>query len=166
MRDANLSFLTVNGRRYAVDLLNPIDAITWGNRALSLFGPSIGKIVNSIDFDALSGIDMLKMGLAEVAGKLQSLLSIMLTSCGELKAAEVSAIMTEAIQRCYTPQNESLGDMAVFNRWFKEHPGDLYPLGAMALVYLVKDFFPSQLVTAASAFQTKKNPAATEESTQ
>lgn len=155
MNQANMTFITVGGKRYALDLLNPIDAIAWGNRALALFGPSLGKIVNSIEFDKLQGIDLANMGLMEVAGKVQTLISMALTSCGELKAAEVSAIMTEALQRCYTPQNESLGDTAVFNKWFKEHPGDLYPLGVMALVHLVKDFFPSQLVTAASSFRKK-----------
>ena len=162
MNNANISFMSVGGKRYAVDLLNPIDAISWGNRALALFGPALGKVVASIDFDELEGIDLAKMKLMEVASKLQGLVSMALASCGELKAKEVSDIMQEAIQRCYTPQNERLGNMEVFNRWFKEHPGDLYPLGVMALVYLVKDFFPSQLVTAASNFQARMTSAGTE----
>lgn len=161
MNNANMVFLSVGGHRYALDLLNPLDAIAWGNRALSLFGPSLGKILGSIEFEKLQGLDFSKMGLMEVFGKLQHLGAMTLASCGELKAAEVSGIMTEAVQRCYTPQNESLADETVFNRWFREHPGDLYPLGVMALVYLVKDFFPSQLVTAASGFMTKMQPAGT-----
>ena len=166
MNNANIAFLSVGGKRYAVELLNPIDAIAWGNRVLALFGPALGKIVGVIDFEKLEGIDLSNMGVMKVAGKLQSLVSMTLASCGELKAKEVSDIMQEVIQRCYTPRNESLGDMAVFNRWFKEHQGDLYPLGIMALVYLVKDFFPSQLVTAASAFQARLTSAETEASTQ
>jgi hypothetical protein len=160
MNHANIAFVSVGGKRYAVDLLNPIDAISWGNRALALFGPALGKLFGSIEFDKLEGIDLEKMGLMEVAGRVQSLVSLALASCGEIKAGEVSDMMTGAVQRCYTPQNESLGDMAVFNSWFRENPGDLYPLGVMALVRLVKDFFPSQLVTAASAFQARMTAGA------
>ena len=159
MKDANIAFMHVGGKRYAVDLLNPIDAIAWGNRALALFGPSLGKIVNSIEFDTIQGIDLATMGAVEVMGKLQGLVAMALASCGELKSGEVTELMTEAIKRCYTPQNEALSDMALFNRWFRENPGDLYPLGVMALVHLVKDFFPSQLVTAASGFQAKARAA-------
>ena len=159
MIHANVAFIPLGGNRYAVELLNPIDAISWGNRALALFGPSLGKIVGSIDFDKIQSIDLITMGLAEVAGKLQGLVSMAFASCGELKSDAVTALMTEAIQRCYTPQNEALSDMAVFNRWFREHPGDLYPLGVMALVHLVKDFFPSRLVTAASEFQARTKAA-------
>lgn len=155
MRDANIDFISVGGKRYALDLLNPLDGIAWGNRALSLFGPALGKIVNAVDFASLQDIDLVKMGLMEVGGRLQNLLSITLTSCGEMKSSEVTAIMTEAIQRCYTPQNEALADMAVFNRWFREHPGDLYPLGVSALMRLVKDFFPSLPATARGALLKK-----------
>ena len=159
MNQSNISFISVGGKRYAIDLLNPIEAISWGNRALSLFGPSLGKIVNSIDFGKVQGIDLNAMGLSDVFGKLQGLIAASFSSCGEIDSEKASSLMNEALQRCYTPQNESLGDVAVFNRWFRENPGDLYPLGVMALVYLVKDFFPSQLVTAASAFQEKMKSA-------
>lgn len=151
MNNTNMTFISIGSNRYAIDMLNPLDAISWGNRALALFGPALGKVVSSIDFEKLQGLDLSAMGLAEVGGKLQSFISATLASCGELKAGEATAMMTEALQRCYTPQNEPLADAAVFNRWFREHPGDLYPLGIMALVRLVKDFFPSQLATVASA---------------
>ena len=151
MNSTNMTFIGIGSNLYAIDMLNPMDAISWGNRALALFGPALGKVVSSIDFEKLQGLDLAAMGMAETFEKLQSLIGSALASCGELKGAEATAIMTEALQRCYTPQNESLADETVFNRWFREHPGDLYPLGVMALVRLVKDFFPSQLVTAASA---------------
>lgn len=151
MNSTNMTFIGIGSNRYAIDMLNPMDAIAWGNRALALFGPALGKVVSSIDFEKLQGLDLSAMGLAEVGGKMQSLISAALASCGELKAAEATAMMTDALQRCYTPQNEPLADAAVFNSWFRDHPGDLYPLGIMALVKLVKDFFPSQLATAVSA---------------
>lgn len=160
MNNANITCIAVGKNRYAVDKLNPMEAFEWGPRALSLFGPSLGKIVASLEVDKLSDLKLESMGLTEIAASLQKLLAMSMSSCGELKSAEVVALLREAVQRCYTPHNESLADMAVFNRWFQEHPGDLFPLGGMALVYLVKDFFPSQLVTAASAFLTKKSTTA------
>lgn len=160
MNNANISFVMLGKHKYAMDLLNPIEAIGWGNRALSLFGPSLGKIFESIDFKGMEELELDKTGLAGLAAKLQGLIGKTLASCGELKSEEVSAMMNEAIKRCYTPQNEPLGDEAVFNRWFREHPGDLYPLGCMALVHLVKGFFPKQLVTNASEFLSKMAPAA------
>lgn len=158
--NANISFVMLGKHKYAMDLLNPIEAIAWGNQALSLFGPSLGKIFESIDFKSMEDIDLDKQGLAGLANKLQAIIAKTLASCGELKSDEVSKMMNEAIKRCYTPQNEPLGDEAVFNRWFREHPGDLYPLGCMALVHLVKVFFPKQLVTSASDFLSKMTPSA------
>lgn len=155
MRDMNLDTITLGPHRYALEKLNPMDAFEWGPRALALFGPSLGKILESVNMDALTGLDFKSMSLADVAGKVQSLVASTMTSCGELKCAEVSAMLRDAVQRCYTPENESLADMAVFNRWFRDHPGDLFPLGALALVHLVKDFFPSQLVTGLIGFLKK-----------
>lgn len=155
MREMNLDYISLGTHRYTVEKLNPMDAFDWGPRALALFGPSLGNILSSVDMDALTELDFKNMGLAELAAKVQQLVASTMTSCGELKCTEVSAMLRDAVQRCYTPQNESLADMAVFNSWFREHPGDLFPLGAMALVQLVKDFFPSQLAIAASAFLKK-----------
>jgi len=156
---ANMTFVSVGGKKYAVDLLNPLEALAWGPRVVALLGPSIGKVLSSTDFEALKGIDLAKQGIMEAAGKLQNPLGALFACLGELKPEQVTALLNETLQHCYTPQNESLADQSVFNRWFKEYPGDMYPLGVMALVHLVKDFFPSQLVTAASKFQTTMESA-------
>ena len=38
-------------------------------------------------------------------------------------------------------------DEVVFNRWFMEHPDQLYGAGLLAVWHLVKDFFPKTLAT-------------------
>ena len=60
---------------------------------------------------------------------------------------KVSLLVEEAHRRCYTPQNEALRDEVVFNRWFMEHPDQLYGAGLLAVWHLVKDFFPKTLAT-------------------
>lgn len=157
MKHLNIAPVIAGEHRYMLELLNPLEGIAWGNRALTLFGPALGKALAAVDFKALEGLDLTQDGLVEVGAKMQGMLISSFSSLGELDSEKVTAIMTEAIQRCYTPENESLVDQTVFNRWFREYPGDLYPLGVMALYHLVKDFFPKQLVTGASAFLAKTN---------
>lgn len=136
MQEANLSFITVNTRRYAIDKLNPLDAVAWGNRVISAIGPSFGGLADAFNED--------KNMPASFAKALSS-----------FNHEEVTKLLQDAYQHVYTPENESLADMAVFNAWFRKYPGDLYQVGVMAVYELVKDFFPSQLATAASAFQEK-----------
>jgi len=67
-----------------------------------------------------------------------------------LKDPDFTALLKRALDQCFTPQNESLSDIVVFNRYFQEHPGDMFELGARAIIGLVKDFLPSHLATSAS----------------
>lgn len=39
----NLDYIEIDDRRYAIDLFNPIDAISWGSRALAVFGSALTK---------------------------------------------------------------------------------------------------------------------------
>ena len=58
-----------------------------------------------------------------------------------------SDLMQDAIARCWTPKNEKLSDLAAFNKWFQEHPGDLFQLGMKAAFEVARDFLPKPLVT-------------------
>ena len=155
MNNANMDHIAVSGKKYAIELLNPLEGISWGIKAASLFGPALGKAVAGIDFDRLQGIDLAKMDLAEVGDKARGLLVAALSACGEVDDAKATNMLTAAIKRCYTPQGEGLSNEATFNAYFREHPGDLYPLGVMALFRLVRDFFPSPPVTAIAALAKK-----------
>lgn len=71
-----------------------------------------------------------------------------------LNTPAVTALMKEAIARCWTPENQKLSEPAVFNAWFSRHPEDLLVLGARAAVEVGRDFLPSQLATRLDGFQT------------
>ena len=153
MRSANFDSIVVNGRRYTVDLLNPIDAISWGNRALGLFGPLLASVVTVADINKISSVaDLAGADMGEAWATFGPIISSALASCGKLESASASQMMTEAIQQCYTPKNESLADVAVLNSHFREYPQDMFQLGVMALFRLVRDFFPKLPGTAAINF--------------
>lgn len=150
MRNDNLDFITVNGRRYAIDLLNPLDAITWGSRVMTLIGPVFSVVVDSSDLRKLvvglfTGKKELGDGqdLEETVETLAPALSSAFAACGKIETAALNKIFTQAIRQCYTPKNEPLSNMDVFNRHFREYPKDLFMLGVMASYRLVRDFFPS-----------------------
>ena len=150
--NTNLKFIDFGGHKYAVELLNPLEGITWGHRAMSLLSPALGSLLTSANLSALMELDVEGDDFTENLAAIQPLLGELFNAYGKLGGDEVSALLTEALQRCYTPRNESLADMSVFNRWFQENPGDLFTLGIIALFHLVKGFFPKPLVTGMSGF--------------
>lgn len=130
-----LGFITVGDNRYAVEKLNPLEAIAFGNRVLRVAGPALGNMYEAVREGGDFG-------------------SVFCTAFAAYESAEVTALMTDALARCYTPRNEPMSNQVVLNSWFREHPGDLYHLGVRAMYELVKDFFPKQLATIASACKT------------
>lgn len=121
---------------YTCNMLNPMDALEFGMRAVAVVSPALNGIVEASKTEG----DPLRV-VTELAKV--------------LKDKEATPLLKEALAQCFTPTNKSLGDEVEFNRWFREHPGDLFHLGALALYHLVKDFFPSQLATMASAMASK-----------
>ena len=142
MNYENMAFITVNNRKYSIDLFNPMEAIPWSSRAASLFLPLLEPVAAGIDWKGLGNLDLGDKNSAALVEKLQGAAATIFGSCGKIKSKETSEMMHEAIQRCYTPGNESLANMEVFNRHFREYPEDLFILGAMAIARLVRDFFP------------------------
>ena len=131
MQNANLDFLDVNGKRYPIDLFNPMEAITFGGRAMAVLGPLL----------AVKNEDTLAAAVTKIDGEAGA------------------RLMTEALQRCYTPQNERLSDMAVFNSYFRKNPKDMFPLGLEALKRLVDDFFPRQSDTPTNEESSEREAA-------
>ena len=142
MNYANMDSITVNNRKYSIDLLNPMEAIAWSSRAASLFLPLLEQVAAGIDWKGLAGLDLEDKNSAALMEKLQGAAAAIFGSCGKIKSKETSDMMNEAIQRCYTPENEPLANMEVYNRHFREYPEDLLILGMMAIGRLVRDFFP------------------------
>lgn len=159
MLAANLAFINVGERRYAIDTLNPLEAIDWGVRVAVLLGGPLGRLLGGCDLERLKNLDPARPD-PDSLGLLKDALASGLAGCAGLNAPELTDLLTQALRRCYTPENEALRDEAVFNRWFREHPGDLYPLGVKAVQQLVADFFPKTLVTLASVFPAPKTSSA------
>ncbi len=154
MIESNIDVIYVGERQYAVELLNPLDGIELGGRALTLFGPFLGKLLAGGNLEALAALNFEKVDPENGGPELRALLGTMLQACGDLGGRAATDMLVEVIRRCYTPENEPLDDAAAFNNWFKRYPGDMFPLGFAALRRLVRDFFTSPLVTATSGLLT------------
>lgn len=124
--------IKVNTRPYSMEKPGPFDAIPYANRVFSLLGPILGDMAAAPE----EGVDR--------AALIRGALSL-------LGTPEASALMQEALGRCYTAQNEPLHNMAVFNSWFRQFPEDVYELAARAVIELVKDYLPACFGGAAKA---------------
>ena len=130
MNVSGLGSFSLDGVIYRFEALNPLEAVRFGNRVFKVFGP------------ALLSLAAAKKDGAETAGE-----GMLAAALSEVDDDKVSLLIEEALRRCYTPQNEALRDEVVFNRWFMEHPDQLYGAGLLAVWHLVKDFFPKTLAT-------------------
>ena len=124
MNVSGLGSFSLDGVTYRFEALNPLEAMRFGNRVFKVFGPALLSLASA------------KKDGGEMAG--EGVLASLAPALSE---------MEEALRRCYTPQNEALRDEVVFNRWFMEHPDQLYGAGLLAVWHLVKDFFPKTLAT-------------------
>lgn len=131
MNTTGIAYITVGGNRYAIEKLAPLEAVTWGNRVFALIAPALGDLFD----DSVSR----SAGFRAVFSAYDS--------------EAVSRLMTDALRHCYTPGNEPLSNEAVFNTWFRAHPGDLYELGLLAVWELARDFLPSRFASMANLFQ-------------
>lgn len=134
--------IKIEERVYSIQRFNPMEGMEFGTKLLSVISPAFGGIIESTK----DGGDPAKVGV-EIARA--------------LKDPELAPMLRRAIGQCWTPENESLADEAVFNMHFSKYPSDMFNLGVQATYSLVKDFFPSQLATVASGWQTKLAPIVT-----
>ena len=133
MNHTGLGSFSLDGIMYRFETLNPLEAVRFGNRVFKVFGP------------ALLSLAAAKKDDGEAAG--EGVLAALAPALSGFDDDKVSLLIEEALRRCYTPQNEALRDEVVFNRWFMEHPDQLYGAGLLAVWHLVKDFFPKTLAT-------------------
>ncbi|MBS6142254.1 MAG: hypothetical protein KH745_06615 [Bilophila sp.] len=133
MNHTGLGSFSLDGVIYRFEALNPLEAVRFGNRVFKVFGP------------ALLSLAAAKKDGAETAG--EGVLAALAPALSEVDDDKVSLLIEEALRRCYTPRNEALRDEVVFNRWFMEHPDQLYGAGLLAVWHLVKGFFPKTLAT-------------------
>ena len=133
MNHTGLGSFSLDDVMYRFETLNPLEAVRFGNRVFKVFGP------------ALLSLAAAKKDDGEAAG--EGVLAALAPALSGFDDDKVSLLIEEALRRCYTPQNEALRDEVVFNRWFMEHPDQLYGAGLLAVWHLVKDFFPKTLAT-------------------
>lgn len=124
MANISLGKFVVNGSTYSYNKLPPIDAIRFGTQCVKILGP------------VLSG------RLLQVGGNPSELLDALGPALANLDSEALEGLLKTAYSYVYTPHNENLGDPAIFNTWFVNHPEDLYHVGLLAIYNLAKDFFP------------------------
>ncbi len=133
MNVSGLGSFSLDGVISRFEALNPLEAMRFGTRVFKVFGPALLSLASA------------KKDGGEMAG--EGVLASLAPALSEMDEDKVSLLVEEALRRCYTPQNEALRDEVVFNRWFMEHPDQLYGAGLLAVWHLVKDFFPKTLAT-------------------
>ena len=127
--------IKIEDRVYPCQRFNPMDGMEYGAKIAGLIAPV---------FTSLSG-DNTKDGIAALSTLSRDPL--------------LTPMLKQALGQCFTPQNESLGNEAVFNSWFQKHPGDMFELGIKAVWALVEDFLPSPLAMTAKGLQEKLSHA-------
>ena len=133
MNHTGLGSFSLDGVTYRFEALNPLEAMRFGNRVFKVFGPALLSLASA------------KKDGGEMAG--EGVLASLAPALSEMDEDKVSLLVEEALRRCYTPQNEALRDDVVFNRWFMEHPAQLYGAGLLAVGHPAKEFFPKTLAT-------------------
>lgn len=137
---SDLIRIKIEDRVYTIQPFNPLDGMEYGAKLLGLLAPALGGVIELTK----EGGDPLKVG-----GELATV----------LKNPEVTPLLKQALGQCFTPENQSLADEAVFNAWFRKFPGDMFVLGGKAVWELVKDFLPKPLGITASGLQTSLSQA-------
>ena len=133
-----LQRLKINDNIYTLDPMNPLEGMEFGEKVLGAISPTFAAMYEAFKEEGDQGAMFNHLALA-------------------LRAGGLTPILKEALNQCFTPENESLRDEAVFNKWFRRHPGDMYQLGVKATWELVKPFISPQLGTMLAGFQTRLN---------
>lgn len=128
--------IKIDERVYAVQPFNPVDGMEFGTKLLGIISPALAGAFELVKDDG----EMSRVGLE--LGK-------------ALKDPGLTPLLRQAYKQCFTPDNQSLADEAVFNQWFLKYPQDMFELGVRAAYALVKSFFPSRLATIASGLESK-----------
>lgn len=108
--------------------LTPIEALRFGPRVAKVLGPILHPLISSLDKE---GNVQVKHIMASIGSELE-----------KIDEEEMLKLIMGALTHVFTPQNESLGNEAVFNSWFSVKKSDLFIVGFMAVFKLAQDFFP------------------------
>lgn len=138
-RELGLSFVKIGPHRYAVQKFHSMQAFDYGLKFIAAFGPKLPELFGAIK----EGGDHFRI---------YSILADM------LDCQRSSDLFKEAVGQCFTPENESLADLGIHNRWFNKHPQDMFELAVLALWALLKDFFSARTSTLLAEWQKEITP--------
>lgn len=119
--NTELNKFMVNDHEYKYRGLNPFDALDFGSRVAKLLAPALASGMN--------------VGEALV------------NASKSVDSKEIASLLKEALGYCYTPEKEALDNEATFNKWFNEHPDELFEAGIKAVYSLVNPFLPRVINT-------------------
>ena len=119
---------TVNGNEYAVEAMRADTAYRFGIKIAALLAPALPAIVSAAATKAIEAIQGLN-----------------------LDPDKLTAASEEARQHLILPDNTLAKTPGAFDRWFNEHPEDMFQANLRAIWELVSDFLPAELRTAISA---------------
>lgn len=140
----NIIRIKIEDRIYAVQRFNPLEGMEYGAAIAAVLSPSLGASIGAAQEKDYAKTAMVALSAA-------------------LKEPNIAPLLKRALGQCFTPQNESLSDEAVFNQYFMKFPQDMFELGVQAAWVLVKDFFPNRLRTLLDGFQIPSNLSGTTE---
>ena len=123
---------TVNGNEYAVEAMRADTAYRFGIKIASLLAPALPALVSA----------------AATKGKDKAIEAIQGLN---LDPDKLTAASEEARQHLILPDNTLAKTPGAFDRWFNEHPEDMFQANLRAIWELVSDFLPAELRTAISA---------------
>jgi len=123
--------LDIEGRKYALFPMPPMNSV--------YYGP---KVVQSLS-QCISGVDLAAVVAAAESSesKAESLGMELLKMLPNLDAKVFSDLMMEAMQFEVSCPSGKLSVESIFNQWFTDHPGDLFPVGIWAIWEHSKDYW-------------------------
>ncbi len=158
------STISIEGRDYTLELLPPMQGASFGLRISSLLGGILGGILG--DQSSEEGLSKFLKENKDNENAYERILYLFLKYASSFDPKEIEIILKEAMNSNVNCPNGKLSDPAIFDIWFAQHPGDLYPVGIWAAWEQAKPFFigaapgiKQVFGVAASKFQSQSQKA-------
>lgn len=133
-RQDNFAKIKIEDRIYSVQKFHAKKAFSFSRNVLGIIAPTLGE-----GLEILGGGEVPKGQLKQLCAGIADV----------LMNEKSDRFINEALAQCFTPENQSLADEGVFNRWFSRYPHDLYELSGKVVWVLIKDFLPKSVLTKA-----------------
>lgn len=145
LNDAGLGTFVIESTEYRYEFLAPIEAMTFGAKVSKLLGTVLIGVANGLDTNART------INTADINAALAT-----------VDPEETAKLGLEALKHCYVQVNGSwvsLKDESYFNKFFMEHPEQLYQASIQAIWNLASPFLPKAIRTIADGFAQRAKKA-------